>query len=192
MKNKFDHFGLLAPFYERFIPPREPQKLLELLSLSGGETLLDAGGGTGRLAQFLVGKAALVVIGDESMKMLREAGAKEGLRPVCSLTEQMPFAGGSFERIMIVDALHHVGNQAYTAAELWRILKPGGRLIIEEPNIRTLRIKLVALAEKLALMRSHFLAGDEIQGLFVPLGAVLQVVCEDTTVWVIVEKPHPA
>ena len=45
MKLKLDHFGWLAPLYEHFIPPRLPEKMLELLNLSGEESVLDAGGG---------------------------------------------------------------------------------------------------------------------------------------------------
>jgi demethylmenaquinone methyltransferase/2-methoxy-6-polyprenyl-1,4-benzoquinol methylase len=42
------------------------------------------------------------------------------------------------------------------------VLKPGGRLVIEEPDITTWPAKLIALAEKLALMCSHFHTADEI------------------------------
>ncbi len=57
----------------------------------------------------------------------------------------------------MVNALHHVCNQQETVNELWRTLQPGGRIVIEEPDVRTFAVKLFALGEKLALMRSHFL-----------------------------------
>ena len=49
---------------------------------------------------------------------------------------------------------------------MFRVLKPGGLLVIEEPDIRTFGVKLIAIAEKLLLMRSHFLAPEEITNLF--------------------------
>lgn len=189
MKPEPGHFRLLAPFYERFIQPKEPEKILDHLGLpQPGGAVLDAGGGTGRIAQFFVGKAAQVVVADQTFAMLQEVRKKNGLAAVCSLTEEMPFADGRFCCIVMIDALHHVGNQAATIRELWRLLKPGGRIIIEEPDIRNFKVKLMALAEKLALMRSHFLSPGQVTALFDFPGASPRVETEGWTAWIIVEK----
>ncbi len=133
-------------------------------------------------------KAAYVLVADESMKMLKEAGKKVCLHPVCSHAERAPFRDGSFDRIIIVDAFHHVADQAATAGELWRILTPGGRIVIEEPDVRAFVVKLIALAERLALMRSHFLTPEEIAGLFHSPGASARVERDGPTAWVVVSK----
>jgi ubiquinone/menaquinone biosynthesis C-methylase UbiE len=191
-KNKvkpfFDHFSLLAPFYEFFIPPRNPEKIELLAQLPSDGIVLDAGGGTGRVAQYFRGKAAQILVADGSIKMLREAQKKDGLHPVLSFTENLPFQNDTFDCVIIVDALHHVADQLKTCDELWRILKPGGRLIIEEPNIQFLSIKLIAFAEKLALMRSHFLSPQKIITLFQGKPALTRIELEDALAWVIVEK----
>ena len=184
----FDHFDFLAPFYEAFIRPKDPQELLALAGLPAEGALLDAGGGTGRVAQFLRGMAAPLVVADSSCEMLKEARRKDDLRPVCSFTETLPFQDASFARILMVDALHHVRDQRQTARELWRALQPGGRLVIEEPDVRTLTVKLLALAEKLALMRSHFLAPPQIAGLFSYPNARVNVETGSFNAWIIVEK----
>ena len=57
-----DHFGLLAPFYERLIKPKNPQMLSEMLGLPVDGSLLDAGGGTGRVAENLKGYARQIVV----------------------------------------------------------------------------------------------------------------------------------
>jgi len=59
-------------------------------------------------------------------------------------------------------------------------------LVIEEPDIRTFGVKLIAIAEKLLLMRSHFLAPDAILELF--KSGEKQVRSEGGTAWVIVKK----
>jgi ubiquinone/menaquinone biosynthesis C-methylase UbiE len=80
MKFKLDHFGMLASSYERFITVSVPTRLLELLDPPPDGAILDAGGGTGRVAQFLAGRSHLTVIADTSEKMLREAQKKSGVR----------------------------------------------------------------------------------------------------------------
>jgi ubiquinone/menaquinone biosynthesis C-methylase UbiE len=184
----FDHFSLLAPFYEFFIRPKNPEKIGSLTHIPTDGIVLDAGGGTGRVAQYFRGKAAQIVIADGSFQMLREAQKKDGLQPVLSFTENLPFQSDTFDCIIMVDALHHVADQLKTSDELRRILKPGGRLIIEEPNIHVLGVKFLALAEKLALMRSHFLSPQQITALFRGNPVVTHIEFEDALAWIIVEK----
>jgi ubiquinone/menaquinone biosynthesis C-methylase UbiE len=188
LKLPIDHFSALAPFYEFFIHPGIPEKILTLADIPDNGTILDAGGGTGRVAQFLRGRAGLIVIADESFKMLREAGNKGGLTPICSHTEGLPFVNHSFERIIMVDAFHHVADQAGTINELWRVLKPGGRIVIEEPDVRSFGVKLLAVAEKAAFMRSHFLSPPQITSLFNYSNARTFIETVDSAAWIIVDK----
>ena len=67
------------------------------------------------------------------------------------------------------------------------MLKPGGRLVIEEPDVRTWQVKIVAVVEKLALMRSHFLSPPQIAALLPP-EAKIKIEKEGYNAWVIVEK----
>ena len=184
----FDHFDFLAPVYETFIPPKDPQEMWAFAGLPVSGALLDAGGGTGRVAQFMTGKANSIVVADLSHKMLSEARQKDGLRPVCSHTEKLPFPDETFARIIMVDALHHVCDQRGTVDELWRTLQPGGRLVIEEPDLRLFGVKLLAIAEKLALMRSHFLSPPRIADLFHYPDARVRIQTSKFNAWVIAEK----
>ena len=163
---RFDHFDLLAPLYEAVIKAKEPEKLWHHLDLPVSGALLDAGGGTGRGAQHMTGKVQKVVIADLSCKMLAESRAKAGVFPVCTPSERLPFANGYFARVIMVDALHHVIDQQGTINELWRVLEAGGVMVIKEPDVRAFGVKLIALGEKLLLMRSHFLSPPRIMELF--------------------------
>jgi demethylmenaquinone methyltransferase/2-methoxy-6-polyprenyl-1,4-benzoquinol methylase len=184
----FDHFGLLAPIYERFINSSPPKKLIEIARLPISGSLLDVGGGTGRVSQFLIKEASQVFIADLSLKMLLESHRKIGLKPVCSYSERLPFPENYFERIIMIDTLHHVVDQKQTTKELWRVLKPGGRIIIEEPNIQHWGVKLVALGEKIALMRSHFLNPSEITDLFRSFPGEKQTHLENYFSWFVIDK----
>ena len=184
----FDHFGFLAPFYEKFIKPKPPEQLSHLLDLPVKGRLLDVGGGTGRVSGFFANSVDKLILADLSEKMLLQSQGKEGLEQVCSHAELLPFPDDSFERVLMVDALHHVCNQAETAQELWRVLKPDGLLIIEEPDIAHWGVKLVALGEKIALMRSHFLAPERIKDLYKAYTDKVQIHREGHISWIVIKK----
>lgn len=184
----FDYFDFLAPVYERFITSSISDELRDLLTPLPGQVILDAAGGTGRIAQALKNASVEVVVADYSHNMLRQAYKKGGLQPVRTQIEALPFPTGTFDRILMVDALHHVSNQVDTALELWRVLKPYGRIVIEEPDIDTLTGKVIALGEKLAGMHSHFLDSQKIQGLFSPFSIQVQAARADHNIWVVIEK----
>ena len=90
--------------------------------------------------------------------------------------------------MIIVDALHHVIDQQQTADELWRVLKPGGRLVIEEPDIRVWSVKLMAVFEKLALRRSHFLSPSQIAALFARRQTKVLIETRGYNAWVVLGR----
>ena len=183
-----EHFDLIAPLYERLFSSPNSEKLFSFLDLPLDGSLLDAGGGTGRIVQSLNDKVPTIVVVDLSMGMLRVASKKDGIYPVCSQVEALPFISGTFDRIIMVDAFHHVCDQSETAEELWRMLKPGGRLVIEEPDVQNFSVKLIAIFEKIALMRSHFLSPGQIENLFKRVNANIYIERDGVSAWVIVEK----
>jgi len=121
--------------------------------------------------------------------MRKEAQQKGALQPVQSYVERLPFPDGSFERVFAVDALHHFNDHDTAVGELLRVLGEGGRLVIEEPDIRRFPVKIVALLEKLALMNSHFLSEDKILALVASHGYEAQIGClSDFATCVVVDK----
>jgi ubiquinone/menaquinone biosynthesis C-methylase UbiE len=184
----WDHFNFLAPIYDKVIQPKPPQKLIELLDFGSGQSLLDVGGGTGRIAQFLTGPSRQIFLADTSQQMLLQSQEKSGLRQINTASEFLPFPNDYFDRVLMVDVLHHVSDQSLSVMEMWRVLKPGGKIVIEEPDIRKFAVKLVALAEKLALMRSHFLGAEAICQLFIGLPGDLGVFREEHYLWVVGTK----
>lgn len=50
--------------------------------------------------------------------------------------EEMPLVDSSIDRVLMVHALEHAENPRETLKEIWRVLAPGGRLVIVVPNRR--------------------------------------------------------
>lgn len=185
----WDHFDVIAPLYDRVIKRGDLGDIISLAKLPVDGILMDAGGGTGRIAEVLVDLVTDLIVVDLSEGMLRQAALKDGLLPLCSHTESLPFADASFDRVIMVDALHHVCDHQKTADELLRVVKPGGRILIEEPNILKPSVRIVALLEKLALMRSHFISPKRIADLFILSGAeTVEIHQKGYTAWVIAQK----
>src|SRR5512139_2047153 len=179
-----DHFSLIAPIYAR-ARYHAIDRMREFAALPTSGRLLDVGGGTGRVALALHGLVDEIIVTDVSMGMLEKA-PRSTLRPASCFSESLPFPSNSFERVIMVDAFHHVVDQAATAHEMLRVLKPGGVLVIEEPDIRTFGVKLIALAEKLLWMRSHFLSPSQIALLFPP--KTTSIYTQQSTAWIVVKK----
>ena len=183
----FDHFNLIAGIYAKTGKFLVEEPLIGLLSLSPEQRLLDAGGGTGRVSGALHSYVHEVVVVDTSPGMLMHA-RKNGMFSVEAPVERMPFCSGLFDRIIMVDAFHHVADQTQTIKELLRVLKPGGRIVIVEPDIYKTIVKVVALGEKVLLMRSHFLSGDKIHNLFLNASVKSRIIYNKHNVYVVADK----
>lgn len=184
----FDHFGYLSTIYDRLFRRDEASPLRAVADLPVEGRLLDAAGGTGRISAGLVGLAQHITIADESFGMLRQARSKPGLQAVAAHIEALPFPSGCFERVIMVDAYHHLADQPRAMQEMWRTLASGGRLVIEEPDIAVLAVRLVALVERLLLMRSRFRPADDIAAGLGRLGGEPRVLRQDHSFWVIGTK----
>ena len=172
----FDHFDFIARWYDRLIRPVEDGRLAALLAAGPGQMVLDVGGGTGRCARSLADSGLHVIVCDASSGMAREARAKGLSAVLCDVT-RLPFADGSADRVLVVDAFHHFVTpspefaQPAAAHELLRALAPSGRMVVEEPDVTHRSVKLIVWMERLLLMGSRFLTPRQLATLFQAAGA---------------------
>ncbi len=183
-----DHFDIIASFYDRLIGPPDISRLHRLLKLPVGGWLLDAGGGTGRVSAHFRTFVERLVVSDLSHRMLAKARKKD-IRPVQAHAEKLPFVDEFFDRVLVVDALHHFCSQHESISDLLRVLKPGGRMVIEEPDFTHKGVKILALIEKMLLMRSHFHSPEEIQGMIMSNNVSAHIERDHRyTAWIIADK----
>jgi demethylmenaquinone methyltransferase/2-methoxy-6-polyprenyl-1,4-benzoquinol methylase len=116
-------------------------ELIDRLAPRPGQTLLDVAGGTGDVAERILGRAegATVVVCDVTEAMLRrgrdraiDAGRLHGIDWVCGDAENLPIADASVDGYTIAFGLRNVTHIDAALAEARRVLKPGGRFLCLE------------------------------------------------------------
>ncbi|MDQ6739306.1 MAG: methyltransferase domain-containing protein [Actinomycetota bacterium] len=116
------------------------QRTLDLAQLQRGETVLDVGCGTGTLALLVpprVGDTGQVYGIDPSGPMIARARRKAARRRLAidfqvGVIEQLPFADQSCEVVLSTFMMHQLPDdlKVHGLAEIARVLKPGGRLLV--------------------------------------------------------------
>jgi demethylmenaquinone methyltransferase/2-methoxy-6-polyprenyl-1,4-benzoquinol methylase len=113
---------------------------VQVANLKPGERVLDIAGGTGDLARAFarkVGEGGVVVHTDINEAMLRQGRDRlldEGLVLPTSLAdaEKLPFKSESFNLVSVAFGLRNMTHKDLALAEMCRVLKPGGRLLVLE------------------------------------------------------------
>ncbi len=110
--------------------------------LKAGQRVLDLAGGTGDLAlrmARMVGPSGEVVLSDINASMLErgrqrliDAGVAGNVRYVQANAECLPFPDNYFDCITIAFGLRNVTDKDAALASMYRVLKPGGRLLVLE------------------------------------------------------------
>jgi SAM-dependent methyltransferase len=104
---------------------------VKLLPPSTVNRLLEIGCADGGFLPMLESRAHEVFGVEPDVDVLRKAAPR---RSVAAIGEELPFRTASFDVVLLLDVLEHVGDERRVVAEIARVLKPGGVTIVSTPH----------------------------------------------------------
>jgi ubiquinone/menaquinone biosynthesis C-methylase UbiE len=141
------------------------RRFLKLLRPPPGAQLLDAGCGVGYHTLAFARHGLRCTGVDISAGILEEAGrnaARAGLNGRVAFRnqplERLDFPSGTFDVVHCRGVLMHIPEWEKALAELCRVLKPGGKIVLLEANTAALEARLVRLLRRLRKARSRVVA----------------------------------
>ncbi len=136
----------------RLVRKVEGEAVFDLLGVVSGDHILDAGCGTGVFTTDLVASGAKVVGLDISQPMLKAAVRKmqgPSFTAIKGDMRKLPFKDEVFTKTVSITALEFVEDAQSAIQELFRVTRPGGRVLVatlnslsswaERRNAKTLR-----------------------------------------------------
>ena len=116
----------------------------ELLAPRPDDLVLDFAAGTCWATEMLSRLGVRTVSVDLSTEMMRRGRERlasdrrlvfrDAAAFVAARGQSLPFAAGSFDGVLCMNALHHLPSYAAGLREIHRVLKPGGRAVFSEPG----------------------------------------------------------
>ena len=132
-----EKYAHLAAMYDQrwtFYVQETLGQTLKRLPIEGGERILDVGCGTGALLKALLIPAYGVSLWgvDPSASMLEIARERLGVAVglVVGRGERLPFSSDQFSLVVSTNAFHYFRNPLEVLGEIWRVLRPGGKVVI--------------------------------------------------------------
>jgi ubiquinone/menaquinone biosynthesis C-methylase UbiE len=135
LRGYFD--DLAGRFGRNYVPGRSWKGLSEMfLKLMPKLVVADLGAGEGTLSLLLTQRAERVIAVDHSQKMLEyvvEIARKNGVKNLeyrLGDLEELPLSDAEADLALMHQSLHHALHPNKAIQEAWRILKPGGRIVV--------------------------------------------------------------
>jgi SAM-dependent methyltransferase len=138
---------LLRSVVEPLLPP-----------VHAGTRFLDAGGGTGNTGRWLAARAPTVLADLSPDALAVGPQVAPGYLGVRTDLARLPHPDATFDAVLCITVLYHewVADPAVVVAELTRVTRPGGLVVLMEPGVR----RLVRGHDRVTLNARRFSVGD--------------------------------
>jgi ubiquinone/menaquinone biosynthesis C-methylase UbiE len=147
-----------------------PARLVQLLQLTGAETVIDFGAGTGMYALpiseslprgtlFAVDEQQVLL--DRLRQKLSERRPGGRVEPLLNVDNHVPLPDGAGDRVLMINVLHHIYDEPVALAEVTRLLAPGGLLV---------SVEFARMDRPVGPPNDHLLALDELHAVIAGMG----------------------
>lgn len=135
--------------------PRSNRRVVSVADLDARQHVLDIGCGPGAAVRAAAGAVARSVGVDRSEAMIeiarRRSRGHDNVEFRVGAAEQLPFPDDSFDRVWTIHAFHHWEDPAAGLAEGLRVLRPGGKFLIVENEVKGSHGVTAERAEEIAV-----------------------------------------
>lgn len=161
-------FDKVYKYYDKFMAMFKLYKLEEIkvaADINKDEVIVDIGGGTGKLAQYISSSCKTVYILDESEKMLSKVKQGKNLITIKGNALKTSFENNSIDTVILSDVFHHIKEQEELIIEVKRILKNGGKLVVMDFHRKHIKTRVLRAFEFILFGRLFFKTKDEVKAL---------------------------
>jgi len=134
------------PLRQSLLKRRKLAEITRLLGVTAGLRCLDLGADNGVVSHLLRQRGGQWTSADLDEEAVASIRRLVGERVYRLHPGPTPFATDAFDRVVIVDLLEHVHDDRAFVAELFRVLRPGGELIVNVPHWREGLLRRLRLA----------------------------------------------
>ena len=126
----------LRLFEKSILKQAKYRALLRFIGDTEDKDCLDLGSDNGVISYLLRSRGGRWTSADLTDKAVASIRSLVGTNVHRIDGETMPFADAAFDRVVVIDLIEHVQDDARCASELARILRPGGELIVNTPHVK--------------------------------------------------------
>lgn len=183
-----DGYDQYAEFYDKklkYLDSFEQFKLLPLMADIEKKEILDAGCGTGRLTVKLAAMGAQVTALDISPKILNILKEKnKQIKIIRADAEKIPLGDKQFDYVVAAFLIVHLQNPGIFFREAWRVLKPGGAIVVT--NINQKKPPELKTRNGLISIRSFYHRPEKIVGQLEEVGFSIKdnIFIKEKEVWI--------
>lgn len=150
-------------FYKKVFYAMRVKIIMDMLALKQDERILEIGCGEGYYTKKLLEATPDVFATDISEKFLEKAKKNTDSKAceyTCCPSENLPYPDGYFDKILMSEVIEHLLDWRQGIKEAYRVLKPGGVIVISTPNKLSY---LNVLCHLKILIKNEPLVGDHIR-----------------------------